>query len=87
MNKETIDILKMYDLVFQDIVKCYLEDFNCEYEEDEEDEEYEEYEEEKEKINLTDSEIKEIAHKLIYKSEYMWETINEHISNYIKKYI
>lgn len=63
-NKE-LNILGMYDLVFQDMVKCYLEDF------------------EENKLSLTESEIKEIAYKMIYKNEYLWEIINETINNYI----
>lgn len=58
------DILKMYDLVFEDIVRCYIED-------KENDRQM--------KLNISDNDIKLIAHNLIYKSEYLWEIINEHI--------
>lgn len=61
-------IMEMYDLVFEDIVKSYIDDLN--YKED--------------KINLTEEEIKGIAHKMIYKNEYIWEIINEVINNYIE---
>ena len=64
--------LGMYDLVFRDIVKCYLEDINCVDEEE---------------ITLSESEINEIAHKLIYKNEYIWEIIHETIDCYIGKII
>ena len=70
INDETTNnsnILNMYDLVFQDAVKCCLEDIN--YEED--------------KIVLTEQEIKRIAYKMIYKNEYIWEIINETIKDYI----
>lgn len=67
--KEEINILDMYDLVFQDIVKSYLEDINYENED---------------KIILADNEIKKIAHKMIYKNEYIWEIINETIENEIE---
>ncbi|MBR4486313.1 hypothetical protein IKS57_02995 [bacterium] len=60
------DILKMYDLVFEDIVKNYIED--------------KEYDRQM-KLNISESDIKSIAHNLIYKSEYLWEVINEHIYN------
>ena len=66
-TKEEISILGMYELVFQDAVKCCLEDIN--YEED--------------KIVLTEQEIKRIAYKMIYKNEYVWEIINETIKDYI----
>lgn len=59
-------ITTMYDIVFRDMVKCYLEDM-----------------EEDDKIHLTDSEIQEIAYKMIYKNEYLWEIINETIDMYI----
>lgn len=63
----------MYELVFQDMVESYLEDMN--------------YTEEK--LTLSVSEIKEIANKLLFKSEFMWETINEtidtHIGNLLNK--
>lgn len=66
--KEEISILNMYDLVFEDAVKCYLADIN--------------YEGDK-KIELSKEEIKEVAHRLIYKQEYMWEIINECIRSEI----
>ena len=68
---ENIDILKMYDLVFEDCVKSYLENLT---------------EEERSKISQKD--IKIIVHNLIYKSEYMWEVINETIQvelDYLEK--
>lgn len=71
VNKETneeLSILGMYDLVFEDMVKCYIEDMN--YEEDE-------------KLELSKQDIKEVAHRLIYKQEYMWEVINECIRSEI----
>lgn len=67
MNIEK-DILKMYDLVFEDCVKCVMENFD---------------EEELKEKNLTDDEIKTIAHRLIYNNDYLWETINEIIYNEI----
>lgn len=67
---EEINILGMYDLVFQDMVKCYIEDNNYVGNEDN-------------FIELNEREIKEIAKKLIYKSEYMWEVINETIDVYV----
>lgn len=67
-TKEEISILGMYDLVFQDAVKCFLEDVN--------------YEEEK--LNLSEDDIKNIAYRLIYKQEYMWEVINECIKSEIE---
>lgn len=67
-TKEEISILGMYDLVFQDAVKCYLADVN--------------YEEEK--LNLSEDDIKNIAYRLIYKREYMWEVINECIESEIE---
>ena len=63
-------IIGMYDLVFQDMVKCYIEDNNHIGNEDN-------------LIKLNEREIKEIANKLIYKSEYMWEIINETIDVHI----
>lgn len=66
--KEELSILGMYDLVFEDMVKCYIEDMN--YEEDE-------------KLELSKQDIKEVVHRLIYKQEYMWEVINECIRSEI----
>ena len=63
---EDKEILKMYDIVFEDIVRNYIEDI--------------EYDRQM-KLNISDSGIKSIVHNLIYKSEYMWEIINEHIYN------
>ena len=60
------EILKMYDIVFEDIVRNYIEDI--------------EYDRQM-KLNISDSDIKSIVHDLIYKSEYMWEIIDEHIKN------
>ena len=71
---ENNDILKMYDLVFEDCVKCYLENLNDD-------------EEEEEKTTLTDREIKKIAHNLIYDNDYLWETINETIDYEIGRII
>lgn len=62
--KEEISILGMYEIVFEDIVKCYIEDYA-----DEE--------------KVSESDIKHIAKSLLYKSEYMWEIIHEHIQNAI----
>lgn len=70
INDETTNnsnILNMYDLVFQDAVECCLED--ADYEED--------------KLKLSKEEIKEVAYRLIYKQEYMWEVINECIRSEI----
>ena len=53
----------LYEVIFQDMVECYIADVN--------------YEEEK--ITLTENEIKKIAHELIYKCEPLWEHINESI--------
>ena len=68
-----ISTWNMYELVFQDMVESYLADMN--------------YTEEK--LTLSASEIKEIANKLLFKSEYMRETINEtidaHIGNLLNK--
>lgn len=66
IEKETT-ITKMYQLVFEDAVRCYLENFD-----------------EDERVSLTDEEIKEIAYKMIYKNEYVWEIINETIDMYIR---
>lgn len=68
VNKETneeLSILGMYDLVFEDMVKCYVEDMN--YANNEEDK----------KLELSNEDIKEVVYRLIYKQEYMWEIINE----------
>ena len=67
---EKQDILKMYDLVFQDMVKCYIENM-----------------EEEDKIKINEEDIKDIAYKMIYKQEYMWEIINETIDNYLQDYL
>ena len=58
-------IYKMYDLVFEDIVQNYIECLN------------EDAEDNKEKLTLTESEKKKVAHKLIYNNDYLWETIHE----------
>lgn len=70
------DMIEMYNLVFRDMVKCYLEDY--------EDEDYEDLGIKKE--DITDSVINEVAYRLIYKSEYLWETINDHINMYLENY-
>lgn len=62
-----MNIIDMYNLVFEDCVKCYLDGLNNE----------------EEKIVLTEEEIKRIAYKMIYKNEYIWEIINETIDMYI----
>ena len=64
------DILKMYDLVFQDMVECYLENM-----------------EEDDKLKVSEETIKEIAYKMIYKNEYLWEIINDTIDTYLGQYI
>lgn len=64
------DILKMYDLVFQDMVECYLENM-----------------EEEDKLKVSEETIKEIAYKMIYKNEYLWEIINDTIDTYLGQYI
>jgi hypothetical protein len=67
VNKETNEELKiweMYEIVFEDMVKCYIEDYA-----DEE--------------KVSESDIKHIAKRLVYKSEYLWEVIHEHIQNEI----
>ena len=69
---ETNEILRYYDLVFQDIVRNYAEDI------DEDDELYEKAK------KLSKDDIKIIADKLIYKNEYIWEIIHETIANYIE---
>ncbi len=66
LNEKDMDILKMYDLVFQDMVKCYLENM-----------------EEEDRVKIAEEEIKEIAYKMIYKNEYLWEIINDTIDNYL----
>lgn len=64
------DILKMYDLVFEDMVRCYLENM-----------------EEEDKLKVSEETIKEIAYKMIYKNEYLWEIINDTIDTYLGQYI
>ena len=61
------DILKMYDVVFKDMVDCYLENYNQDLEE------YQKYRE------ITEEEKQHIAYRLIYKSEYLWDVINDTI--------
>ena len=39
--------------------------------------------EEEDKVYLTEDEKKEIAKKMIYKNEYLWEIINSTIDDYI----
>lgn len=41
--------------------------------------------EEEDKVKLSEKDIKDIAYKLIFESEYMWETINETIDYLIGK--
>lgn len=65
-----MEMSKMYELVFQDMVKTYLENL----------------EEDKIEIISVDD-IKDIAYKLIYKNEYVWEIINETIDTYISNII
>ena len=65
---QEIKIIDMYMIVFKDFIECYLEGVNCD----------------EEKITLTNDEIKEIAYKMIYKNEYVWEIINETIDTYIQ---
>jgi hypothetical protein len=65
-----MEMSKMYELVFQDIVKTYLENLE---------------EDKIEMISVDD--IKDIAYKLIYKNEYVWEIINETIDTYINNII
>ena len=64
-------MIKMYDLVFQDMVQCYIENLNTDLEENEG------------ALSITEDEKKEIAYKMIYKNEYLWEIINDTIDNYI----
>lgn len=67
-----METLKMYDLVFTDIVKNYVDEYN--YSSDD-------------KITIAEEDIKEIAHKLIYKNEYIWQVINETINVYLEDYL
>lgn len=66
------DILKMYDLVFQDMVQCYIENLNMDLEEN------------KEYLKISEDDKKTIAYKMIYKNEYLWEIINDTIDTYIR---
>ena len=66
MNND-LDIYKMYDLVFEDIVQNYIECLN------------EDVEDNKDLFTLTEEEKKEIAYRLIHKDEPLWEYINETI--------
>ena len=59
------DILKMYDVVFKDIVENYIEEHN----EDTEDN----------KIELTEEEIDTIVFNIINKREHLWSYIYETI--------
>jgi len=68
--EEKLDILKMYDLVFQDMVESYIDGM-----------------EEEDKIKIDSKDIKEIAYKMIYKNEYIWEIINDTINIYLEDYI
>ena len=65
------DILKMYDLVFEDIVKNYIEDI--EYDRDM-------------KLNISENAIKNIAHDLIYDNDYLWEEIYSCINYKLRDY-
>lgn len=60
------DILEMYDVVFKDIVKDYIADYNEAKEEN--------------KIELTEEEIKTIVHNIIYDNDYLWGCIYETIN-------
>lgn len=55
------DILKMYDVVFKDIVKGYIEDYNEAVEDN--------------KIELTEEEIDTIVYNIINKNDYLWDYI------------
>jgi hypothetical protein len=63
-----MEIVKMYDAVFKDMVLNYIENMG-----------------EDNEITLSEEEINDIANKLIFKSEYIWEVINETIDLYIYK--
>lgn len=63
-----MNMIAMYNKVFQDMVKCYLENM-----------------EEEDKTKLTEEEIEDIAYKMIYRNDYLWEIINETIDMYIGK--
>ena len=58
----------LYEEVFQDMVESYIADVNYDSEE---------------KLELTKGEVREVANKLLYKSEYLWEIIDEHVTTYI----
>lgn len=62
---KNIDILKMYELVFKNEVQDYIESLNSDLEENEK------------ALTLTEDEKDIIAHKLVFKNEYLWETIHE----------
>ena len=64
------DILKAYDVVFKDMVDCYLENM-----------------EEEDRLKISEETKKEIAYKMIYKNEYLWEVINDTIEIYLEDYI
>jgi hypothetical protein len=61
------DILKMYELVFKREVQDYIESLNSDLEVN------------KEYLTLTDDEKDIIAHKLVFKNDYLWQTIHETI--------
>lgn len=63
-----MEMLEMYQKVFEDMVKCRLEDLEA-----------------YEGIKLSKEQIKRIAYKLIYDSDYLWEQINDTIDIYIRK--
>lgn len=62
-------MIKMYEKVFRDMVYCRMEDRQTEEPD----------------FFLTESQLQSIAHELIYKSEPMWEVINETIDHLIEK--
>ena len=75
-QKENENVLKMYELVFKNEVQDYIESLNMDLEENEK------------ALTLTEDEKDIIAHKLVFKNEYLWETIHETIDyeiNYILK--
>lgn len=71
-NTSTTDL---YEIVFQDIVKNYIEEYNL-YKGNSED-----------SLSLSETEIEKIAHNLIYDREYMWEIINDNVELEIENYI
>lgn len=63
-----MEMYEMYELVFQDMVKCYLENLDKET---------------LEELKITQGDIEIIAYKMIYKNEYLWEVINDTIDAYL----